>query len=280
MIQDCYCNKVFFSALLEKTSTKTFHGLTEVLDRYNVPWALLEGTKDIWCRDYMPIPVLPNLFVGYKYNPDYLQYSAKDKATITDGTAVCKSLGYDCNSILSSIVIDGGNVVKADGRVIMTSKIFEENPGCDIFSFVNQTQMALGAKMVVLPWDAEEEFGHSDGICRYIGGDRVLMTNYKDFDPYMAARFRKALEGHFKEVVELSFKAKKPHKYSWAYINWLQTEQVLILPKFGIPEDEEALEQVSKLMPEYDGRIEMVDANDVIIHKGCFNCCSWTIREE
>ena len=73
---------------------------------------------------------------------------------------------------------------------------------------------------------------------------------------------------------------KKPHKYSWAYINWLQTEQVLILPKFGIEEDEQAFEQISKLMLEYAGRIEMVDASDLVIHGGCFNCCSWTIKEE
>ena len=70
MIQDNQCNRVFFSALFRERCPIAFRGLTEVLDRYEVPWSLLEGTNDIWCRDYMPIQVLPNQFLGYDYHPD------------------------------------------------------------------------------------------------------------------------------------------------------------------------------------------------------------------
>ena len=84
MIQDNQCNRVFFSALFRERCPIAFRGLTEVLDRYEVPWSLLEGTNDIWCRDYLPIQVLPNHFVGYDYHPDYLLRNAKDEATITD----------------------------------------------------------------------------------------------------------------------------------------------------------------------------------------------------
>ena len=281
MIQDNQCNRVFFSALLRECSPIAFRGLTEVLNKYEVPWSFLEGTNDIWCRDYMPIQILPNQFMGYDYHPDYLLHSAKDRATITDGNEICRKLGYACSNMLSTVKIDGGNVVKADGRAIMTSKIFEENPSDNLSWFIHYIESALGARLVILPWDANEEFGHSDGICRYIGRDRVLLTNYADFDSRMAERFRNPLKPSFKRVEELTFNThRNPHKHSWAYINWLQTEQVLILPKFGIEEDEQALEQISRLMPEYDGRIEMVDASDLVIHGGCFNCCSWTIREE
>lgn len=280
MIQDNQCNRVYLSALLRERCPIAFQGLIDVLDKYDVPWSLLEGTNDIWCRDYMPIQVLPNIFASYKYWPDYLLRSKKDIATITDGTTICRNFGYSCNGYLESVVIDGGNTIKADGRVIMTAKILEENPGSDISELVRAIQNTFGARLVLLPWDSNEEFGHSDGICRYIGGDRVLMTNYKDFDRHMAERFRKVLKANFKTVEELSFTTRNPHKHSWAYINWLQTEQVLILPKFGIEEDEKAFEQVSRLMPEYAGRIEMVDASDLVIHGGCFNCCSWTVREE
>ena len=229
----------------------------------------------------MPIQVLPNQFLGYDYHPDYLLHNAKDKATITDGNEICRKLGYACSNMFSTVKIDGGNIVKASGRAIMTSKIFEENPGVNLSDFIRCIETALGARLVILPWDANEEYGHSDGICRYIGEDRILLTNYADFDSRMAVRFRNILNTCFKCVEEMKFcTKKKPHKYSWAYINWLQTEQVLILPKFGIEEDEQAFEQISQLMPEYAGRIEMVEAGDLVVHGGCFNCCSWTIREE
>ena len=92
----------------------------------------------------------------------------------------------------------------------------------------------------------------------------------------MASRFRRILQAHFKKVHELSFATAKPHKNSWAYINWLQTEKVLILPKFNITEDQEAYEQIARLMPNYKDRIEMVDATNLIRYEGCLNCASWT----
>ena len=200
MIQDNQCNRVFFSALLRERCPIAFRGLTEVLDRYEVPWSLLEGTNDIWCRDYMPIQVLPNQFLGYDYHPDYLLRNAKDEATITDGNEICRKLGYACSNMLSTVKIDGGNIVKASGRAIMTSKIFEENPGVNLSDFIRCIETALGARLVVLPWDSNEEFGHSDGICRYIGEDRILLTNYADFDSRMAVRFRNILNACFKCV--------------------------------------------------------------------------------
>ena len=103
MIQDNQCNRVFFSALLRERCPIAFRGLTEVLDRYDVPWSLLEGTNDIWCRDYMPIQVLPNQFLGYDYHPDYLLHNAKDKATITDGNEICRKLGYACSNMLGTV---------------------------------------------------------------------------------------------------------------------------------------------------------------------------------
>lgn len=170
MIQDNQCNRVFFSALFRERCPIAFRGLTEVLDRYEVPWSLLEGTNDIWCRDYMPIQVLPNQFLGYDYHPDYLLRNANDKATITDGNEICRKLGYACSNMLGTIKIDGGNIVKASGRAIMTSKIFEENPGANLSDFIRCIETALGARLVVLPWDSNEEFGHSDGICRNTQG--------------------------------------------------------------------------------------------------------------
>ena len=83
--------------------------------------------------------------------------------------------------MLGTVKIDGGNIVKASGRAIMTSKIFEENPGANLSVFIRCIETALGARLVILPWDANEEYGHSDGICRYIGEDRVLLTNYHEF---------------------------------------------------------------------------------------------------
>ena len=54
---------------------------------------------------------------------------------------------------------------------------------------------------------------------------------------------------------------------------------MLILPKFGAPEDQEAYDQISRLMPHYKSRIEMVDATDLIRYEGGLNCASWTVYD-
>lgn len=84
MIQDSQCNKVYVSSLLQDRCPGTFKGLTSVLDRHEVKWSLLQDTKDIWCRDYMPIQISVDQFAGYLYDPDYLQ-SPLYKKTIRMG---------------------------------------------------------------------------------------------------------------------------------------------------------------------------------------------------
>ena len=55
MIPESLCYRVYFSALLPEVCPVTYKGLADALDRYGVPFSLLKGTKDIWCRDYMPL---------------------------------------------------------------------------------------------------------------------------------------------------------------------------------------------------------------------------------
>ena len=117
---------ICFSELLPERSPKTYKGLVEVLDRYGVLHRLLKGTQDIWCRDYMPIEIYPGNFVAWGYNPDYLQ-TEELKKSITDGMSVAQGIGHNLRiHDRHGILVDGGNVIKAYGKMIMTSKVFEK----------------------------------------------------------------------------------------------------------------------------------------------------------
>ena len=56
-------------------------------------------------------------------------------------------------------------------------------------------------------------------------------------------------------------------------------ENLLIVPSFGIDEDDQALEQISLAFPDYanKGQIETLDSNSIIQHGGVLNCVSWNI---
>lgn len=277
MISDFRSNRVYFSAKMLFLCPVTFKGLTETLNYHNVEWHLLEGTNDIWCRDYMPIQITEDVFAGYRYYPDYLLKSKKYIQSITDGVSLSENMGFNLDNQLIDIIIDGGNIVKCDDKIIMTSKVFEENPSYTVTKLSSIIENAMEAELIVVPWDVHEYFGHSDGICRYTGKDTLLLTSYREIDSRMTDRFLKCLKPHFREVNEIHFSKKTVHPYRWAYINWLQVENLIILPSFGIEEDEEALIQIKEYMPGYKNHIEQVPATDLIIHEGCFNCASWTI---
>lgn len=277
MITDFQCNTVYFSALLKDLAPVTYADLISVLDRYGVEYRLIPNTKDVWCRDYMPIQVASDEFCGFTYDPDYLRESERLLAIRTDGNEVCRKMGFEVKMPSRSLVIDGGNVIRCDDKVIMVEKVFRENPYSSAET-AKAIEDHFNAELVVLPWDRCEFYGHADGLVRYVGDGRVLLTNYDRFNKGFTRKVVDVLQQHFADVYKLQYDVPKQHKYNWAYINWLQTENVLLIPSFGCPEDEQAFEQIASLMPMYKGRIEMVRANDLITHEGCLNCASWTVR--
>ena len=69
VISDADTNIVFVSDRLAQQNPPISSALTNVLgDRLRV----IPGTKDIWCRDYMPVQVAAERFVQFTYTPDYM----------------------------------------------------------------------------------------------------------------------------------------------------------------------------------------------------------------
>ncbi len=71
-IYDWDTDIVYLSDKLEVFFNDFYHRLIEKFGEMGIEYGIINGTKDIWCRDYMPIQIQDNLFVGYNYNPDYL----------------------------------------------------------------------------------------------------------------------------------------------------------------------------------------------------------------
>ena len=277
MITDNLTDTVFFSDLLPTRCPKLYESLHKVLNDNGIGQGLLSHTNDIWCRDYMPIQISDKHFVLYTYNPDYLQ-TPYYRRTVTDVRQI-ENIDFLRQEKLTylDLVIDGGNVVKCDDKIIMTEKVFTENKDKKRETVIRLLEDTFQCDFVFLPWDRNERFGHSDGIVHYIGGNRVLMTNYADFDPYMARKFTNVLEKHV-EVIPLTYNVKRKHQRSWAYINYLQIGKVVLVPQLRLPEDEKALHQIKKALPQYD--IFGVPALEAVRRGGALNCVSWNVNTQ
>jgi agmatine/peptidylarginine deiminase len=283
MITDAQTNFVYFSELLRSSPEfKSFFAqLTNILDKHKISYGFLPETKDIWCRDYMPVQVSKSTFVEYRYDPDYLQ-SKKERSTKTYPDIVCDALSL--NTIKTSIILDGGNVIKSDNKVILTDKVLVENKHQytrDQLISILKTLFGVN-DIIFIPWDKEnEEFGHADGMIRFIDENSVLINSYfREYSPKFKKAFFSARPDHNLDFMELDFNVSSPNeKLSWGYINYLQMKDLLLIPRFGIEEDQQALNKISQVFPEYavKGQIEPIDASVIIKYGGVLNCISWNI---
>lgn len=278
LLTDSDTNNVYFSNWLPKECPNLYKNLNQILNDNSVECRLMKNTKDIWCRDFMPIQTEDNSFVSYKYLPNYLN-DAKNRKYITNVKKVgdIDLLKWGDNVVELDLIIDGGNVVKCGNKIVMTDKVFVENCNISHEEVIKRLTDAFQCEIVFIPWDyMHEKYGHSDGVIHYLGKNRVLMTNYDQFDVDMAYKFRKVLGEHF-EVVNLSYNVEKLNDNSWAYINYLQIGKLVLVPQLGIDEDKQALEQIQNYLPDCKV-VGVPDSNEAVSKGGALNCISWNVK--
>lgn len=278
LLTDADTDTVYFSNYLPKECPNLYKKLKQILKDNGVDCRLLKYTEDIWCRDFMPIQTADNRFVSYKYLPNYLN-DAENRKYITNVKKVgnIDFLKWGDNVVDLDLIIDGGNVVKCGNKIVMTEKVFVENCNVSHDKVIQRLTDAFQCEIVFIPWDyMNEKYGHSDGVVRYLGGNRVLMTNYEQFDADMAKKFRQVLDKHF-EVVSLKYDVENLNDKSWAYINYLQIGKLVLVPQLGIPEDQQALQQIQNYLSECNV-IGVSDAMEAVKDGGALNCISWNIK--
>ena len=281
---DTMTNFVYISDKLKEFYPRTYSRLTKLFDDMEIEWGEIEGTKDIWIRDYMPIQLYSDSFVVYNYNPDYLKDSGVEY--ITDSKAIADRVLKHCNKEHYDITLDGGNVVPCAGHMVLTDKVFTEN-GRKKYDpeFCNYISAVLNSEVIFLPWHCDnpkdpnaDVYGHADGFIHWTGNNRVLMSNHRDYCPEEADEIKRRLECVGFEVTEMLFNVPNPDKdYNWAYINYLEVGNKIIVPTFGIPEDKQALRYIKKANP--DSIVRGFRMKDIAKKGGALHCITWNIRK-
>lgn len=266
-----------------RTTPKTrivAEAITSALDDLHVEHKELKNTNDYWCRDYMPVRLSNDgAYILYKYWPDYLVEDEKMWPYITDQEEACRGLDLFAPDDMS-IVFDGGNYVRCDNKVVMTDKIFSENPQWPVHELIQHLRDVLSADIVLLPWDMADPCGHSDGMVADLGDRRILMNGcWKHRDKKFHYRLRKILDAHF-EVVELTLDCKED-KDSWCYLNYLQVPGGILLPCLSEGADSEndvaAIAAFNSLFP--DLKIIPIYAKPLIKDGGAIHCVTWEYFE-
>lgn len=287
MIADSRTNTIYFSDLLrtDERYSETFNDLKRVLDASGMQYDFLNKTKDIWARDYMPIQVSKDKFVEFRFDPDYLQGSGSERRELkTYPDIVCDDMGI--KTVKSDIILDGGNVIKSDNAVILTEKVLLENwRTYNENDLIRQLEILFETdRIIIIPKDPDEIYSHSDGMVRFIDDDAVLINwYYRTCDDFLRKSLLEPIteKGLKYDWLDLGLAIDKVDGYNWAYINFLQTEDLILVPKLGIKEDDIAFSQICKFYKSYAdrGRVFQVDSRQVVEKEGALNCISWTIMK-
>lgn len=265
---DIETNIVYFSEWIK--DFVCYEAIIQKLTKHQIKYDLLPHTKDYWVRDCMPVQVSDTEFIEYTYNPNYLQ---KETYYITKSETCCNHLGIPTKKI--DLVLDGGNIIKCSDCIIMTDKVFSENGHVSRTQLINMLENSFRCEVVFIPWDRYEEYGHADGMVRFIEDKKVLLNNYINFDKSLRNTIIRSLQDKF-EIVELNYSAPLSSSNSWAYINYLQVGKFILLPALGIAEDKQAYVQFTTLFPDY--QIEQVNVAEIVKLGGALNCISWNIK--
>jgi agmatine deiminase len=277
MIPDNKTNFLYLADLLPQKYAAFFGQFEKVLNDCQINFQLLPYTKDIWAVDYMPIQTAKDRFVQFVYNPDYLRDTIKWRKTISNVNVICNAINVSTQK--SGIVLDGGNVIKTNNKVILCDKIFSENPTYTEKELIKQLKDILQVdKIVFIPTHPQDFTGHADGMVRFYDSDTVLINDYSIEKGDFQLRFRLALHNAGLNYIEIPYNPynnKKNKQANGIYINYLHMEQAIIIPIFDIKEDEVVIKKFEQLFK--GQKIKTINSNDIAMEGGILNCITWNI---
>lgn len=277
MISDSQTNHLYLADSLPKKHPDFYNRFKSLLSDSGIEYSLLPNTKDIWAVDYMPIQIREETYVQFVYNPGYLQSKSGQK-TISNVDAICEAIGLSVRK--SNILLDGGNVVKANNKVIITNRIFKENRSIPEKLLLKQLHEVFEVdKIVVIPAHPSDFTGHADGMVRFLDDNSVLINKYSREKYDFQNNFRVALYNAGLEWQEIPYNpdsnAHEDHA-NGIYINYLQMDKVIILPTFNIKEDDLTVKLFESLFKNMS--IKTIECNEIALKGGILNCITWNIK--
>ena len=244
---------------------------------------LINCENNEWCRDYMPIKNGIGEYVLFEYQPHYLTENELLE-TNPNQNVLISDLGIDC--IKSKWKIDGGAVQLFGNKALISNRVFKENcPNQEQYSILYKDLKEILAvdELIVLPEHPFDFTGHLDGLVRFIDENNVVINdlnpelelvndnNYKQWH----RQFHNSLESaglKMHSIPYLCHLNKNNDSAVGLYLNYLITDDLIIVPQYGFEEDKIALLKISEL---YNIPTFGVKCNELAKEGGAINCVTW-----
>ena len=269
---------MFYSFLSGYDFKPELRELRKILRKHHYAFSHIAGTKDYFCRDYMPVQVDRTEFIRFRFHPDYLLKDPEKIQYVSDTEEILRKNRFMTSFRIrrSEIILDGGNVIRSKKRVIVTDKVCSDN-GLSKEGAKRELEGLFGARVMIIPRYPGEETGHADGIIRFIRDDTVLTIALEDEDPDWKNELLNELAKEDLHVISLP--ATRSPGTDWRYINYLHVGNLVIVPRFENESDKIILPCLKEMFNSYGIRMETLYAENIARHGGVLNCFTWNILE-
>ena len=277
-IIDADTNILYISDLLETQHPSFYNHFTQILKDENIQVRTIPDTKSIWVRDFMPVQVKPRKFVKFNYAPDYLlKYKKYRNLVTTRAGIIAADLGY--KNQISKLIIDGGNIVKSKSKMILTTKIFNDNSETPRNKIISEIEKSLDREVILIPWDKSDIFGHTDGLVRFINENTVLVNehlpeSYKiTYNNFIASLISARL--NIENMIVGKTDSNSYIDATGLYLNFLEIGNIIFVPIFNLYTDDKAIKRFEKFFPHK--KVIPVVSNEIAKDGGVLNCISWNV---
>lgn len=262
---------LYFSSLL-KTNPKyslSAENLFSVLSNSGEKFTIFDGAKDIWAKDYMPIKTKSGKYISFRYEPSYLADDPQLRTIFKTDIAPHFTLPVT----YSKIHLDGGNVVFSPSKTkaVITDRVFSENPAYDKTALLTALESLLEAEIILIPSLKSDMTGHADGVVRFVDENTVI-GNASPYKNGYEQKVKRALKKHGIAVIDFPYFDSVGISAVGSYLNFLETEKHIFLPRFDSALDEVAVKCAEEI---FDKEIVPVNINDIAEEGGVLNCISW-----
>lgn len=289
MIPDRQTNFVYFSDLIRIRYEKDWGRIEAILQKHGIQYEFLHGTKDIWCRDYMPVQISETEYVQFQYFSTYIREKKyQDERTIPEEVVELKSFPKRS----TQIVLDGGNVVRSKNRVIITDRVYSDNRNWSRPVLIKAIEELLQSDVIIVPAYPKDMTGHADGLVRFYNSDTVLTNSSVDeIEQEWLSKFKRNIVLSGLKTIEVPVFAdpnrEKEDSAVGIYLNFLEIGNLILLPVFASKDlhtadglsvsdrDKKVIRQFEELYP--DHIIEPVEINRIGRQGGLINCITWNI---
>ena len=225
--------------------------ITDILDRHAIGYDYIFHTKTIWCRDYLPVQITRDQFVQFQHHPSYLVAHPHLLTSVAN-----TDLPGNIYPSRSSIILDGSHIVHYMDQVLITNRVFQDNPDRKPQALLEELSSILHARITVIPRINYDLTGHASRYVRFLDRSTLIGYDLKTSYRYWTKGMKNILDEYGLHYINMPYfrHSDKHYKHNviGQYMNYLEVDHLIIFPIFEVPgnKDHEAMALMEVLYPD------------------------------